>query len=200
VLTTRPPAALEESHLPGLQRHLQRNWDATGNVNTSYFNNASGLVLKRERTQGVSRIGSHFYYYADGRRVGDVSDDPSDNPRVSYAEALATKNAQAPERRTLYRSFRPVTSADFDQSYEPINESYPGAVPGSYTVRGGETLQGIAQALWGDRSLWYLIAEANGLSGNEALASGRVLVIPNKVTNLGCLAGKGDEPDPVTES
>jgi hypothetical protein len=32
--------------------------------------------------------------------------------------------------------------------------------------------------------MWYLLAEANGLSGNETLVAGRVLVVPNKVTNI----------------
>lgn len=146
-------------------------------------------MLKRERQQGSSNVGRHFYYYADGRRVGDVSTDPSDNPRVSYAEQLARKNDAPVDRRTLYRTFRPVTSADFDQSYEPINEGYPGAAAGSYTVRGGETLQAIAQALWGDKSLWYLIAEVNGLRGDEALTAGQVLSIPNKVANVHNNAG-----------
>lgn len=164
--------------------HLKTNRDNVAGITTTYFNNAQGLVLKRERQQGSSRVGSHFYYYADGKRVGDVSDDPSDNTRISYAEALATKNATPVDKRELYRNFRPVTSADFDQNFEPINESYPGPVPGSYTVREGDNLQLIAQNLWGDRSLWFLIADANGLSGTETLQAGRVLTIPNQVTNI----------------
>jgi len=28
----------------------------------------------------------------------------------------------------------------------------------------GDTLQSIAQMLWGDSSLWYVLADANGLS------------------------------------
>lgn len=48
----------------------------------------------------------------------------------------------------------------------------------------GETLAGIAQALWGDRSMWYLIADANGLTLSSALKAGQLLVIPNKVTNI----------------
>jgi hypothetical protein len=37
---------------------------------------------------------------------------------------------------------------------------------------------------WGDASLWYLIADANGLAGNAALAAGTTLTIPAKVTNV----------------
>jgi len=42
----------------------------------------------------------------------------------------------------------------------------------------GDTLQGIAQALWGDASLWYKLAEANGLSANSALTAGQALAVP----------------------
>jgi hypothetical protein len=55
---------------------------------------------------------------------------------------------------------------------------------GRYTVRDGDTLQGIAASVWGDASLWYMIAEANGLSGSESLAAGSSLIIPDKVVNL----------------
>lgn len=53
-------------------------------------------------------------------------------------------------------------------------------------MRAGDTLAGIAQSLWGDASLWYLIADANGLAGSEPLAAGRLLSIPNKVHNGRC--------------
>ena len=172
--------------------HLLSAFDAAAKLTTNYFNSANGLILKRERQQNVNagttqetvKVGSHFYYYAGGKRVGDVSDDPNDDPRLSYAEALARKAQDPQDKKTLYRDFKPVTSADFDQNYEPINDKYPGAVAGTYTVRGGESLQAVAQTLWGDGSMWYLIAEANGLIGMESLTEGQVLVIPNKVTNI----------------
>ncbi|HET7863413.1 MAG TPA: hypothetical protein VFL86_03315, partial [Burkholderiaceae bacterium] len=163
--------------------HLVRAYDQAANLATNYFNSANGLILKRERQQGLSRVGSHFYYYVDGKRVGDVSDDPNDDTRMSYAEALARKPQEPQDKKMLYRTFRPVTSADFDQNYEPVNDSYPGPTGSSYTAQGGESLAGVAQALWGDGSLWYLIAEANGLNGTQPLVEGQVLVIPNKVTN-----------------
>lgn len=45
------------------------------------------------------------------------------------------------------------------QNYEPINANYPAAVGGSYTVRAGESLQSIAQSLWGDAQM-YALAQA----------------------------------------
>jgi hypothetical protein len=67
-----------------------------------------------------------------------------------------------------------VGSADFDQNYEPICPSYsPAAGSSAYTVRGGDTLKSVAQALWGDSAMWYLIAEAYGLSGTQTLSAGQ---------------------------
>jgi hypothetical protein len=51
-------------------------------------------------------------------------------------------------------------------------------------VQAGDTLQSIAALVWGDASMWYLIADANGLSGAEGLAAGRTLTIPDRVTNV----------------
>jgi hypothetical protein len=41
-------------------------------------------------------------------------------------------------------------------------------------VRGGDTLKSVAQALWGDSAMWYLIAEANGLSGTQTLSASQM--------------------------
>jgi DNase/tRNase domain of colicin-like bacteriocin/LysM domain len=49
---------------------------------------------------------------------------------------------------------------------------------GSYTAQGGETLTSIALTLWGDGSLWYKLAEANGLSSASAVAAGQQLKVP----------------------
>ena len=48
----------------------------------------------------------------------------------------------------------------------------------------GDTLRLIAQSLWGDSSLWYKLAQANGMNGDETLAAGRVLVIPQNVGSI----------------
>jgi hypothetical protein len=54
-------------------------------------------------------------------------------------------------------------------------------------LQDGDTLGGIALAVYGDASLWYLIADANGLSGDadlQALAIGTSLTLPNTVSNI----------------
>ncbi|WP_027912331.1 RHS repeat protein [Pseudomonas sp. URIL14HWK12:I7] len=66
--------------------------------------------------------------------------------------------------------------------YDTIAAVSPDEVPrtpGSYVIVEGDTLQGIAQKTWGDSSMWYLIADANGLGVGDVLDRGTSLIIPN---------------------
>lgn len=71
-----------------------------------------------------------------------------------------------------------------DFGYAPITSNYPNASPGAYQVHPGDTLQTIAQSAYGDSSLWYRIAEANGLSSSSDLRVGQTLNIPNRVSTI----------------
>ncbi|QGW82230.1 Ig-like domain repeat protein [Variovorax paradoxus] len=70
----------------------------------------------------------------------------------------------------------------FSFGYQPIDGNYPAASPGVYAVQVNDTLQSIAKGAYGDGSLWYLIADANGLMSNADLRAGQVLTIPTRVT------------------
>jgi YD repeat-containing protein len=188
-------------HYYDVNGHLVRVDDfAAGQADTGrtidYITNAQGLILQRNQIGGGTQTPGGInggnagtyrrFYYIDGHRVGDVGNDAQTDGalRVSYAEALAAAERDPVKQRDKYVNWTPVASADFDQNYEPINEGYPASAPSSYTVRMGDTLRSIAGAIWGDSSLWHLIADANGLSGTEELQLGRKLIIPNKVANF----------------
>jgi len=72
----------------------------------------------------------------------------------------------------------------------PLTNVYTiGETPTSYTVNEGDTLMGIAQTLFGDAKLWYLIADLNGLAMGPTDAfirgdEGRSLRIPNSDRNI----------------
>ncbi|WP_093351647.1 LysM peptidoglycan-binding domain-containing protein [Variovorax sp. PDC80] len=164
----------------------------------SYWTDAEGQVLQRQELiggtvnpqtgavnlTGAAKSRDHRYFYFDGKRVGNVGNDGTE--REDYAQQLArSANAlESPDNK--YRKFTPTNSADFDENYQPINAGYPGAAPGSYTVRTGDTLSSIARSLWGDATLWYLLAEANGLDGQPSapLVANTVIAVPNRVTNV----------------
>lgn len=101
------------------------------------------------------------------------------------------KNDSTAYQKYFYNNGAPVASTGtlesvtLDYNYTPISDRYPPTSPGQYIVqRDGESLQDIAAAVYGDAGVWYLIADANGLSGGETLLAGRALTIPNEVTNL----------------
>lgn len=54
---------------------------------------------------------------------------------------------------------------------------------GGYVVQAGDSLKSIAQAVYGNSSLWYVIADANALAGDDDLALGQTLQIPQVTTH-----------------
>jgi hypothetical protein len=60
----------------------------------------------------------------------------------------------------------------------------------SYTVMAGDTLRSIAQGQYGSASLWWKIADANGLLGDSGLQVGQVLSVP--IQAGGASNGAGD--------
>ena len=52
-----------------------------------------------------------------------------------------------------------------------------------YVVQAGDTLHSIAQAVYGNASYWYIIAQANALSNDNDLAIGQTLNIPQVSTS-----------------
>ncbi|WP_143135639.1 LysM peptidoglycan-binding domain-containing protein, partial [Burkholderia ubonensis] len=150
-----------------------------------------GQVQRRDELVGVSisadgtitgTLGDrkHNYYYLNGHRVGNVGNDGVE--KVDYVQELAGKLGKGKESQ--YRVTTPVSVADFDENYLRIDGTYPGTSPGTWTVRDGDTLKSIASALWGDETLWYVLADANGLKSTDELKAGQTLTVPNKVTNV----------------
>jgi LysM repeat protein len=53
-----------------------------------------------------------------------------------------------------------------------------------YVAQAGDTMQSIAQTVYGDASLWYVVADANGFeSATDAPAAGQALKLPEVQTN-----------------
>ena len=120
------------------------------------------MLSRIEQDQSSTGDPKDLHYYFDGLKIGDVSNNGTSD--TDYATAI--QNRYASSTSTPWRNNgSSVSSADFDQSYDPINPTSQGAsATGSrYTVRDGDSLRSIARNVWGDESLWYIIADANAL-------------------------------------
>ncbi|MDO8329297.1 MAG: hypothetical protein Q7T36_02370 [Fluviicoccus sp.] len=79
-----------------------------------------------------------------------------------------------------------ISGTEFGTEFTSVSDSYPSRTPSSYNINSGDTFASIAQSVWGDSNLGYLIADANGLNLTDNLSAlvGRVIDIPNRVTNI----------------
>jgi LysM repeat protein len=148
----------------------------------TFINDANGQILQRDENDNqAGGDPRELHYYFNGLRVGDISNNGTSD--TDYATAIAQHIATGGTGAFRNGATTSTNYADFDQSYNPINGlSYEGAAS-RYTVQPGDTLETIAQTLWGDASFWYMIADANGLTGSETLVADQSLIIPNKVHN-----------------
>ncbi|MCE0461012.1 scabin-related ADP-ribosyltransferase [Pseudomonas uvaldensis] len=80
-------------------------------------------------------------------------------------------------------NFGNASAPEISDTFTPISTDYPERTPSNYVVNQGDTLESVAQSVWGDSKMWYLIADANGLDPSKALNPGDNLKIPNVVSS-----------------
>lgn len=145
----------------------------------SFVNDLEGRVLQRHEADANTSTGDphELHYYFGGIQLGDVSNNGTSD--IDYAASIAQKTALSPVNPGPFQggAATGTSYADFDQSYDPINGLNYLSTGGRYTVADGDSLQSIALQAWGDAGLWYLIADANGLSGGENLPAGMSLTL-----------------------
>jgi trimeric autotransporter adhesin len=148
----------------------------------TFVTDMTGQVIRRDEadnnTNGSTSGDPHeiFYRYG-GRELGYTGNNGTRDTDYETSIQNRTSTAATGAGAFFNNATGPTQYADFAQALAPVN-SYSAAGAGGYTARAGDTLQGIAASLWGDASLWYLIAEANGLSGGGGLTEGQSLTIP----------------------
>ncbi|WP_082697758.1 DUF6531 domain-containing protein [Novosphingobium fuchskuhlense] len=165
--------------------HLQSVYIQDGRSRTvNFVTDVNGQILARQESDNTTTQGDpkEIHYYFNGMGVGDISNNGTSD--VDYATSIAQHTAASAGNGAFRNGATTGTSyADFDQSYDPINGLSYASTSSRYVVQGGDTLTSIAQAVWGDASFWYMIADANGLDGTETLVGGQSLILPNKVHN-----------------
>ncbi|MFA7601470.1 MAG: LysM peptidoglycan-binding domain-containing protein [Novosphingobium sp.] len=166
--------------------HLTSAYVSDGRPRTiTYVNDASGQVLVRRETDNTANGDpKQVWWYFDGRQMGTTGNNGNDDP--DYATALGERVSMPPATQGPFRLGATYGTgfSDFDQAYNALSPGEGGGAGTAYTVRAGDTLESIARAMFGDTSLWYRIADANGLSGAAQLSAGQMLRIPAGLANV----------------
>jgi len=151
----------------------------------TYQTNGDGQIIKRDEEDGKTDGDPHeIWYRFAGKELGYIG---NNGPLASdLTESSSIYDRQVYQGNGTFRngSSSAISSTDFAQSTAgQINSYSQSSAAGSYVVqRDGETLRSIAQTLYGDSSLWYEIADANGISGDMALNQGQRLSLPAGVS------------------
>ncbi len=167
------------------------DYDAAGQLKSAYINDGRsrevkftndlfGQVIRRDEDGPSTGSPHEVWHRFGGRQMGYVGNNGTLD--TNYDQSIATRTAPGGTGAFRGGAAYATSHADFDQSVAPITSYAQGGGGGSYTVQAGDTLSGIAQTLWGDGALWYRLAQANGLSGASALATGQVLSVPAGVS------------------
>ncbi|WP_298334529.1 LysM peptidoglycan-binding domain-containing protein [uncultured Erythrobacter sp.] len=168
----------------GLGRLTQANVGDYYSQTVKFTNDENGQIIRRDETSIANSTGAphEVWYRFGGRQLGYVGNNGTAD--VSTEKSIQERTAaQSSAPPGVFRNGATIGSsyADFAQSYDPLNSYSQGAGGGSYTVNKGDTLQSIAQSVYGDANLWYKIAQQNGISGNVPLAEGMRINLPTGV-------------------
>jgi YD repeat-containing protein len=147
----------------------------------TFTNDMNGQAIRRDESDNVWNQGDphEVWYRFNGKQLGYTGNNGTFD--TDYNSSIA-KRTQTPGTGAFQGGSTWSTQhADFDLSLDPITSYNQGSAGSSYTVRTGDTLAGIAAQLWGDSSLWYRLAEANGMSAANALVEGQRLIVPSGV-------------------
>jgi YD repeat-containing protein len=137
-----------------------------------FVNDANGVILRKDQ---------------NGRIL---------NQLVALGNVMGTYGVGTDPNRPVNDDGTPnyVAQETYDLTYAPITSATAGT--GHYTVRDRDTLETIAQLAYGDAELWYVIADANGLSSDADLRVGQTLNLPTRPSGTHSKAGVFKPYDP----
>ncbi|HEX8225714.1 MAG TPA: polymorphic toxin-type HINT domain-containing protein [Allosphingosinicella sp.] len=147
----------------------------------TFTNDMNGQAIRRDESDNVWNQGDphEVWYRFNGKQLGYTGNNGTYD--TDYQSSIYKRTQIQGTGAFQGGSTYAAQHADFDLSLDPINSYNQGGAGSSYTVRMGDTLAGIAAQLWGDSSLWYRLADANGMSAANALVEGQRLIVPSGV-------------------
>jgi YD repeat-containing protein len=176
---------LKYSVLKGIKDQDQQfftNTYGTSGMFDTYQVTATGAT----QHQGGPTVTVHEYYDGNGHLASVDGVDARFLISDSAGRILEKTDASGLITHTLIANDHVIGSSNkdaetFSSSENGISARDMANSPSTYIVQSnGETLQDIAQAVWGDSRLWYLIADANGGIANTGLTAGQPLLLPTR--------------------
>ena len=166
---------------------LKEAKDEQGVNSTQYLNSSVEGMKGRKDSQGETN-----YLSVAGKTIGDLRLDKSGKQHLNvYGGFSPSGSAQKAEPTTPYTWRRGpgmrTTNNFLDRTKEKVADGTPPESPqdniGVYTLQAGDTLGQVALQVYGDSSLWYILADANGISDkNTAAGNGGQLHIGQRLT------------------
>ncbi|HEV7610186.1 MAG TPA: hypothetical protein VGO61_22835 [Steroidobacteraceae bacterium] len=131
-------------------------------VNGKFDGRSGRLSATRAFDNALTRTGNkvkaQYFFFANGQNIG------------TFGQLVDSEG---------------TIKANFDVNYTPVSGGYPSATPSEVVAHSGDTLRTLAARVFGDSNLWYVLAEANGLTNpDEKIEAGVQLQVPNKVLSL----------------
>lgn len=171
--TGRPSDSISTYDVNGhLIKVSETNWPADNpkataplaNLERFFSNDTSGIVLKKVQ---------------EGNELKQLV--VMGNVITTYGKGVDNDKPYDEKGKTNY-----VAQGEFGLTYKAIG-SRTAAGNTNYTIRDGDTLSSIALNVWGDASLWWKIADANGLAAtgpNDGLQQGQTVTLPGQVSGV----------------
>ena len=128
---------------------------------TTYnFYDKGGRLIKSQVEQGSGRLlHKYFSYNADSQIIGSLE--------LLTGSNLPRRDSRLKGLQQTYlysngQQLADIGDAGVHTGYNVFNKG--GDTPSGYVLQAGDTLMAIAQRIYGDASLWYVIANANSFS------------------------------------
>lgn len=154
---------------------------ARGTTSFTYDANDKQIRVEKGKGDGMDRNEVlTFVYNNDGQILYRFHDEGSDS-NVHTTEFQYANGHPVGERKTQGGTVTELLDSGKYNLVQNLGEDYPGGTVSSVTVVEGDTLQAIAARVYGNPSLWFVIAEANGLDPSQPLKAGTRLTIPNTI-------------------
>jgi YD repeat-containing protein len=154
--------------------------DGSGNSNTTQYKISTFDGIHSR----IDKNGQTNYLTVAGKTIGDMQLNKDGSQRLNvYGGFTPVGKLQGQDSQSFFSRANEEQAAR--SKAESIVANSPQDNTGTYTVCAGDSLENIALQAYGDSSLWYLIADANGITDRHAtnqLHNGQRLIIPAVAT------------------